>query len=397
MTPDLLKKTWTVLGEAFASFRKHNGLATASSLAFSAMLALIPALFLLTALIGMAIGSSQEAFRKVQEMVTQLIPAYSESILREVRYIASHKRAFGALNGLILVFAVTPLVSDLRLALGAIFRKRPNRPFLLEKLLDLAITAVFLLGITAIAVAGVALTVAGKWVPLPEVPGYLGGLVQYLFNGATVLLLYYVFSRKAPFLHLLAGALVSAGLWFVMRPLFHLFLSYNPGYGFAFGSFKSLFVVIIWIYYSLAVFLFGAEIAAGLGRKETIFIKKLMEGKGGVPASFRGKYVVQYEKGSTIFSEGDEGREMYAVRRGSVEIRKDGNRIAVIPEGKCFGEMSFLLAAPRTASAVALEDTELVIITDENVNNLMNEFPEFVVEMLREMALRLRETNRLID
>ncbi|HWR72328.1 MAG TPA: YhjD/YihY/BrkB family envelope integrity protein, partial [Nitrospirota bacterium] len=227
--------------------------------------------------------------------------------------------------------------------------------------------------------------------------GYFHIAVQFLLNAGTIFLLYYAFSRRSRLLHLLAGALVGAGLWFVMRPLFHLFLAYNPGFGFAFGSFKSLFVVLIWIYYSLAVFLFGAEIAANLGRKETIFLRKLMEGKGGIPASFKGKYLVRYGKGGTIFHEGDAGEEMYAVRAGSVGILKDDIQIAVIPQGKCFGEMSFLLASPRVATAVALEDVELVIINSDNVKNLMNEYPAFVVEMLREMALRLRETNKLVD
>lgn len=397
MLPDLLKKMWTVLAEAFSSFRRNNDLAGASSLAFSAMLALIPALFLLTSLIGMAIGSSQEAFRKVQEMITQVIPTYSEDILREVRYIAGHKRTFGALNGLIFVLTVVPLVSDLRLALANIFKRMPSRPFLLEKLIDLALTVLFLFGLTAIAVAGVALTVARNWVSIPALPGYVSGLVPYFFNGATIFLLYFAFSRRVPMLHLLAGALAAAGLWFIMLPLFHLFLAYNPGYGFAFGSFKSLFVVIIWIYYSLAVFLFGAEIAASLGRRETVFIKNLMEGKRGVPSSVRNRYVLRYEKDSVIFNEGDQGTEMYSLRRGSVGIRKDGEQIAVIKEGKCFGEMSFLLAAPRVATAVALEDVEVVVVSNENIKSLMNEYPAFIVEMLREMALRLRETNKLID
>jgi membrane protein len=68
---------------------------------------------------------------------------------------------------------------------------------------------------------------------------------------------------------LIIGSLVTSLLWFAMRPAFHLFLTYNPGYGFAFGSFKSLFVVIIWIYYFLVVFLFGAEIAATSGGTRT--------------------------------------------------------------------------------------------------------------------------------
>jgi CRP-like cAMP-binding protein len=71
--------------------------------------------------------------------------------------------------------------------------------------------------------------------------------------------------------------------------------------------------------------------------------------------------------------------------------------IAEIPEGKCFGEMSFLLAAPRVAKAIALDDVELVTINSENINNLMNEFPGFVIEMLKEMAARLRAADKLID
>jgi len=60
--------------------------------------------------------------------------------------------------------------------------------------------------------------------------------------------------------------LVTSLLWFALRPAFYFFLTYNPGYGFAFGSFKSLFVVLMWIYLSLALFLFGAEIVASIGR-----------------------------------------------------------------------------------------------------------------------------------
>jgi CRP-like cAMP-binding protein len=39
---------------------------------------------------------------------------------------------------------------------------------------------------------------------------------------------------------------------------------------------------------------------------------------------------------------------------------------------------------------------ELVSISDRTIATLMNEFPEFVLEMLRDMAVRLRETSRLV-
>ena len=81
-------------------------------------------------------------------------------------------------------------------------------------------------------------------------------------SGQAGISLFFTFSSKVRIRQLIMGSLVTSLLWFAMRPAFHIFLMYNPGYGFAFGSFKSLFIVIIWIYCSLVVFLFGAEIAA---------------------------------------------------------------------------------------------------------------------------------------
>jgi YihY family inner membrane protein len=394
---DILKKSWMITVETFSSFRRNNDLDAASSLAFSAMLAIIPALFLLTALLGMAIGSSQEAFRKVQAMATQVIPSYSQEIVKEVQYITKHIGTFGALNFLVFLLAVMPLVSDLRSALGTVFRSRGGRPFLLEKLIDLALTVVFLLGITAIAVAGVALSIAEKWLNLSGLPPYLGGFVQYLFIAAAFFLLYLAFSRGHRPETLAAGALAGAGLWYLMGPLFYRFLAFNPGYGLAFGSFKSLFVVIIWIYYSLVVFLLGAEIAAALERRETVFLKRLMAGKKDLPAAVAERFITRYAPGEAIFTEGDAGDQMFSVLKGAIAIRKGERELFRIGAGQYFGVVSFLLATPRIAAAVAVEDVELVMVTRQNITNLMNESPEFILSMLRETALRLRETNKLFE
>jgi membrane protein len=394
---DIVKKTWMIVVEIFFSFRRNNDLAAASSLAFSAMLAIIPALFLLTALLSLAIGSSQEAFRTVQEMATQVIPSYSQEIVKEVQYITQHIRAFGALNILVFLFAVTPLVSDVRSALAAIFRSHAGRPYLLEKLIDLALTVVFMLGITAIAAAGVVFTFAEKWLRIPELPAYLSSVVQYVFITLAFFLLYLAFSRKFRPTNLAAGALAGGALWYLMGPLFYMFLAYNPGYGLAFGSFKSLFVVIIWIYYSLVVFLLGAEIAAVLERRETVFLKRLMAGKKDLPAAVAERFITRYAPGEAIFTEGDAGDQMFSVLKGTIAIRKGARELFRIGVGQYFGVVSFLLATPRIAAAVAVEDVELVMITRQNITNLMNESPEFIFSMLRETALRLRETNKMFE
>ncbi len=394
---DFFPKLRTVVSETFSAFQRNNDLTAASSLAFSATLALIPSLFLLTFVLSAAIGSSADALARTQELLRQLIPAYSQDIVREVRSISAHLGAIGLMNSLVLLWSITPLIADLRVSLGTVFRKKPTRPFLLEKLFDVALSLAFLIGVSAISVAGIVMTLLETRSHLHVPLGVFERAVPFVFMTAVVFALYAMFSKGVPKLNLAIGAVATSLLWFAMRPLFHLFLLYNPGYGLAFGSFKSLFVVIIWIYCSLAVFLLGAEFAASLGRDETVFIKKLMEGKKGVPARIISKYVLSRGEGTVIFNEGEPGTEMFSVLKGRVAIRKGGRDIAVITEGKCFGGMSFLLSSPRMAQAVALEDVELVAIDNGNIDKLMNEYPAYVIEILREMAERLRDTNRVTD
>jgi membrane protein len=393
---DFIKRLWIVLVEAISSFRRNNDLTSASSLAFSATLALIPALFLLTTLLGIAIGSSEQAMLKTQDMVKELIPRYSQEILREVGFITAHTRAIGIVNIVVLLWIITPLVSGLRLALSTIFRTRPGRSYLLEKVLDVSITIVLVIGFSGVAVTGVVFALVQKLSPLRFFPQYFESVVPFFFVTAVVVVFYLIFSSRVPFRRLIVGAVATTLLWFAMRPAFNLFLTYNPGYGFTFGSFKSIFVVVIWIYYSLSVFLFGAEIASSLNREEIIVIKRLMEGKAGISAPALAKFAVPYEKGSVIFSEGDAGKEMFLVLRGSVGIQKEGREIAVVREKNFFGEMSFLLSQPRSATAVALSDVELLAINNDTVLTLMNELPGLVLSMLKEMAVRLRKTNCLI-
>ncbi len=394
---DNIKKQWLVLTEALSAFMRNNDLTAASSLAFSAMLALIPTLFLLTYLLSMAIGSSSQALARTQELLMRLLPAYSQDIVQEVRFLASHKGAVGLVNIVVLFWTMTPFVADMRFVLGTVFRQKPGRPFLLEKLFDVMVSMVFLVGLTAVMVAGITFQLLEKESLLRVLPRNGEVVALFLLVTFAVFLFYFIFSSRMRNRYLLAGAVVTALIWFAMRPAFHLFLTFNPGYGFAFGSFKSLFVVIIWIYASLAIFLFGAELAESLHRQDTVFIKKLMQGKRNVPVAVYGKYVRRFDQGSVIFSEGDPGGEMFSVLSGMVALHQQGMPIAEIPEGKCFGEMSFLLAAPRLSTAVAINAVELVSINNENVTQLMNEYPEFVVEILREMALRLREAGKLID
>ena len=196
MVLDFLKNVLIVVKGAFSSFRKNNDLSAVSALSFSATLALIPVLFLLTILLGAVIGSSSEAMSRTQELLRQLIPAYSQDILNEVQSISAHKGTIGFLNALVLLWSMTPLVSEMRSSLGTIFRKKQTRPFLLEVLFDIAIGIVFLMGLTAIAVVGIVFTLAEKRRDLHLALGRLEGAAPFLFVTIVVFSLYLVFSHR---------------------------------------------------------------------------------------------------------------------------------------------------------------------------------------------------------
>jgi hypothetical protein len=80
-----------------------------------------------------------------------------------------------------------------------------------------------------------------------------------------------------------------------------------------------------------------------------------------------------YRAGETIFEEGSAGREMYVVERGEIEIRtKDGSKLlGTIKNGAVLGEIAFLNAEPRTASAVARTSTIVRIVERNDFDKLI--------------------------
>ena len=368
---DALSHGWVILQEAAGSFIRNSDLRQASSLAFYSTLAMIPALLLLTFLLSVAIGSSQAAQQKTSEFILRVIPRFGEVILHEVGNLSSHPRAAGTLNLLVLTWSLTPLVSSLREIVNGIFRVRNPRTLLASKAMDLAMGMAFITGLAAVAGAGLlfhylARFSRGLHQRLPIPPASLNFTVPFVLTVLLVWGVYFAFTSKVRSLHLLAGALTTAGLWFLLRPAFTLFLTYDQGYGFAFGSFKSIFIVIIWIYYSLAVLLFGIEVAAALHRGETLLIKRLMAGKRGLPVLARNRLLLEAPPGWVFFQEGDPGAEMYFLLSGAVSIRKSGTEIAVVRQGNFFGEMTLLLGLDRSATAVALEPCRCVILQGQN-------------------------------
>jgi CRP-like cAMP-binding protein len=104
----------------------------------------------------------------------------------------------------------------------------------------------------------------------------------------------------------------------------------------------------------------------------------------------RGTTPVTVQAGETVFTEGQPAELMYVVKRGEVEILKDGRVIETVePEG-FFGELALVDNSPRSATARAKTECELMPINEKHFIFMVGETPFFSLVVLRKMAERLR-------
>jgi len=103
--------------------------------------------------------------------------------------------------------------------------------------------------------------------------------------------------------------------------------------------------------------------------------------------------------GEVLFNEGEKGALMYLIRQGKIKITKgkdeDEKILAVLKDGDFFGEMAIIDGSPRSASAVAVEPTSLLVIDEETFRIKIRENP-LIEHVLGTLAKRLRTANEQI-
>jgi CRP/FNR family cyclic AMP-dependent transcriptional regulator len=104
------------------------------------------------------------------------------------------------------------------------------------------------------------------------------------------------------------------------------------------------------------------------------------------------------ERGHVLFTEGDEAGELFVVRSGRVAIGRrsvDGREslVALMEEGDLFGEMPLFDDGSRSASARALEPSELLCIPYGPVKAAIDARPELLWDVVGLLAQRLRSTD----
>lgn len=111
----------------------------------------------------------------------------------------------------------------------------------------------------------------------------------------------------------------------------------------------------------------------------------------------KARKIMRVSTGEKVFQVGQPGREMFAVKSGSLQVRIGRTVVETLGAGDVFGEMALLNEKElRTATVEATSDCELAVIDNAAFEAMVKSEPGFAIEMMRVLAARLMEMNKRV-
>ena len=262
---------WALLRKTFASWSEHEAQRLGAALAFYAVLSLAPLVILVIAIVAMIFGHSgaqDQIIAQVQGLIGQAGATAVKGMIESAR-----KPAAGAVASTIgvitLLFGASGVFGELRSALNKMWDVKPPTGAgiwgtIRERFFSfgMVLAVGFLLLVSLLLSAGLA--AAGKYLGgMLPVPEFVLSAINFVVSFAAIALLFalifkYVPETEIAWRDVWLGAATTAFFFTIGKYVIGLYLG-KAAVGSAYGAAGSLVVVIVWVYYSSIIFLFGAE------------------------------------------------------------------------------------------------------------------------------------------
>ncbi len=274
------RTAYELLKETASAWIDDKAPSRGAALAYYSMFAIAPIVVLTVSLAGLIYGADAASGRVAEQLqgtVGPEIAAAIESLVRSASNPASSTVA--ALVGLgVSLFGAATLFGELQDALNTMWRvaPRPGRP-VLKIVRERAFCFAMVLAAGALLLASLVVTATLHAVAAYFGPGSLPGSVaawqglNWLVSLAFVTLLFALIFKVVPDVHIAwrdvwAGAALTGVLFTVGKYLLAVYLT-RTGVASAYGAAGSLAVVLVWVYYSAQILLFGAEFTRAQARR----------------------------------------------------------------------------------------------------------------------------------
>jgi len=406
--------SWEVVVDAIKNYGLNGDTNQAAAIALYAILSAIP-LFILSVVV---VEYMFDSYPKVQAYIAEAISRgfFSERLLEQIGQIDQKKKVLGWAGMLGLLWLSAAIFDSVATALNIIFRSRKKRNFFEAKLMAMAmIPLAWLVGIASVAISYIMALLVAKPVLLMENLGIelskastvaLGYIVPYLITTLFLIVIYRVIPTvRIRWSVVVAGSAVCAFLLEAAKQFFTWYAANYTRYDVIFGSLEAVVILVVGVFYIALIFLFCAEMISSYQRRDILLLEeailKSSKAKMKVDERLFKKFGQAYEKGSIIFREGDDGDEMFYVLSGRVHLEKNNSRakkvLAEIGPGQYFGEMAALIDISRSATARAVENSQLAVIDSNTFRDMIRESRDVAVHMLREFSHRLRNSNKAVE
>ena len=101
-----------------------------------------------------------------------------------------------------------------------------------------------------------------------------------------------------------------------------------------------------------------------------------------------------YAPEDVIVREGSSGTALYIVLRGRARVERSGDTLGELSPGDFFGELSLIEEHPRTATVVAVDETECLLFSAWEFTALLEEHPQIAVPIMKALIARLHRRER---
>ncbi len=268
---------WQLLKGTGENWLADQASSIAAALAFYCAFSLAPLLIIIVSIAGWIVGPDV-AYSYLNTQVTMLFGAEPAKIILGAMSSANSEEGIWAtvLSGLMLIVGATTVFAALEEALQQIWGGRESlvsgwRGFLRARLLSfgfiLAIGFLLLVSLTlTTALAGLRSYATRHFEGLVALFASIDFLLSIALGTGLVALMYrYLPAKRLPWRHVITGALVTALLFHLGRWAIGLYLG-KATQPTAYGAAASFAALLLWLYYSAQIFLFGAEFTACLGK-----------------------------------------------------------------------------------------------------------------------------------
>jgi len=274
--PRQIKHGARLIGRAAEYWKSDNAATIGAALAFYCAFSLAPLLVIISTFAGFVIGSAA-AYAQIGYQLNELFgPATAGILLGAVKSSQQTQGLWATwVSGVTLVVSATTVFSALEYALEQIWEDstpvtRGIHGWLRRRLLSvgfiLALGFLLLVSLTVTtSLATLRSQVAANHIALVGMIGGVDLLISLvLITGLFALIYRYMPARRLPWSVVLSGGALTAGLFYVGRWAIGLYLAHSTQPT-AFGAAASFAALLLWLYYTAQIFLFGAEYTAVLG------------------------------------------------------------------------------------------------------------------------------------